>query len=41
MPRWAVLAILTYSKYVAVAALRPPCLRPARYASSATNPVSI
>ena len=32
MRRWAVLAILTYFKYVPVAALRPPSLTPARYA---------
>ena len=30
MRRWAVLAIVTYRKYVAVAALRPPSLTPAR-----------
>ena len=32
MRRWAVLAILTYRKYVPVAALRPPRLKAARYA---------
>ena len=32
MQRWAVLAILTYRKYVPVAALRPPRLTAARYA---------
>ena len=32
MPRWAVLAILTYRKYVPVAVLRPPSLAAARYA---------
>lgn len=40
MPRWAVRTILTYSKYVAVLALRPPCLQAARDASSAANAVS-
>jgi hypothetical protein len=33
--RWAVLAILTYRKYVAVAALRPPRLTLVRYARHA------
>ena len=32
MRRWAVLAILTYCKYVPVAVLRPPSLKTARYA---------
>ena len=41
MRRWAVLAILTYRKYVPVAALRPPSLRLARYACSITNVVAI
>lgn len=40
MPRWAVRTILTYSKYVPVVALRPPCLQAARDASSAANAVS-
>ena len=33
MRRWAVLAILTYLKYVLVAALRPPSLTLASYAA--------
>ena len=34
----AVLAILTYRKYVAVAVLRAPSLTPARYAFFPNNP---
>ena len=35
MRRWAVLAILTYLKYVPVAVLRPPSLTAVRYARDA------
>lgn len=37
MRRWAVLAILTYLKYVPVAALRPPSLTAARYAHGSVD----
>ena len=37
MRRWAVLAILTYLKYVPVAALRTPSLTAARYARASVD----